>query len=70
MEGGKVDCTDPSRLVRPESVFANKPLESFRIYDAKLGGIQERVKRTYTLMHTHQTVEFVQQKVYQSLINR
>lgn len=58
----KIECTDVSRLVRPEAVFANKPIETFRVYDAKLGGIQERVKRTYTLMHTHQTMEFVQKK--------
>ena len=49
-------------MVRPEPIFANKPLEAFRHYDGN-DPIHERVRRTYRLMHTNQTVEFAQNKV-------
>lgn len=58
----QVECTDVSRMHRPEPKFANKPLEAFRQYDA-IGGIMERVRRTYKLMHTHQTLDFARRKV-------
>lgn len=50
-------------MVRPEPIFANKPMESFRDYEGK-SDIHERVRRTYKLMHTHQTMEFAQNKVF------
>ena len=49
-------------MVRPEPIFANKPIEAFRDYDGK-SAIHERVRRTYQLMHTHQTMDFSQRKV-------
>lgn len=58
----QVECTDPSRMVRPEPIFANKPIEAFRQYEGN-SSIHERVFRTYKLMHTHQTTEFAQRKV-------
>jgi inositol oxygenase len=49
-------------MVRPEPIFANKPIEAFRHYEGT-SSIHERVFRTYKLMHTHQTTEFAQRKV-------
>lgn len=53
---------DPSRVIRPETVFANKPIEAFRDYYGK-DEIHERVRKTYKLMHTHQTLDFARGKV-------
>ena len=64
----QVECTDPSRMVRPEPIFANKPIETFRQYEGT-SSIHERVFRTYKLMHTHQTTEFAQRKVQRQLID-
>jgi len=50
---------DTSELLRPEAALKDK--EAFRDYtkDSVLG---ERVRRTYTEMHTHQTMAFVLEK--------
>lgn len=53
-------------MVRPEPIFANKPVETFRDYDGN-SEIHERVRRTYKLMHTHQTMDFAQGKVHMNL---
>jgi len=50
---------DTSELLRPEQALKDK--EAFRDYDKK-DDIGQRVKRTYTEMHTNQTVEFVRGK--------
>jgi len=64
----RVVCTDVSRLIRPEAVFStNKPVDAFRNYE-NVGGIHDRVRNTYKLMHTHQTMEFSQRKVNCSLL--
>ncbi|GFQ69386.1 inositol oxygenase [Trichonephila clavata] len=53
---------DPSELYRPEI----KKMEDFREYsDEKDDPIQQRVRETYRKMHTHQTVDFVKNKVTQ-----
>lgn len=58
-----VSIIDPSELHRPEPKFAAKPIEEFRDFsENKDDPIKERVKRTYTEMHTHQTVDFVRGK--------
>nr|XP_022908625.1 inositol oxygenase [Onthophagus taurus] len=55
--------SDPSELLRPEAKFAKKPISQFRNYeDDENDPIKERVKRTYKLMHTFQTVDFVRAK--------
>ncbi|XP_044762687.1 inositol oxygenase [Coccinella septempunctata] len=54
---------DPSELLRPEVTFAKKNLSHFRDYtEDKDDPLKERVKQTYKLMHTHQTVDFVNEK--------
>jgi len=59
-----VTCLDPSRLLRPEAVFANKSLDAFRNYEVdEEDEIRRRVRRTYRMMHTHQTLEFARRKV-------
>lgn len=50
---------DTSELLRPEEVLKDK--EAFRDY-TKDDALGERVRRTYTEMHTHQTMAFVQEK--------
>lgn len=57
---GTLCVIDPSELLRPEAPFAAKPVSMFRDYsiDPK-DPIKERVRQTYTLMHTNQTVDFV-----------
>ena len=63
MQDDVVVCTDVSRLLRPEAVFStNKAPDAFRNYES-VGGIHDRVRRTYHLMHTHQTMQFSQGKV-------
>ncbi|GFY02283.1 inositol oxygenase [Trichonephila clavipes] len=53
---------DPSELYRPEI----KKMEDFREYsDEKDDPIQQRVRETYRKMHTHQTVDFVKNKITQ-----
>lgn len=52
---------DVSELLRPEKSFADKELGKFRDYTVDdTDPLKERVRRTYKLMHTNQTVEFVQ----------
>ena len=55
-----VKLEDPSQMMRSEPVFADKPVGQFRDYtiDEK-DPIKERVRMTYKLMHTYQTVDFV-----------
>jgi inositol oxygenase len=54
---------DPSEHLRPEPVYAGKLKNEFRNYEINPENlIQERVRKTYEEMHTHQTVEFVKCK--------
>merc|ERR1712172_275843 len=50
---------DTSELLRPEAILKEK--EAFRDY-TKNDALGERVKRTYTEMHTKQTMAFVTEK--------
>merc|ERR1712107_350868 len=50
---------DTSELLRPEAILKEK--EAFRDY-TKNDALGERVKRTYTEMHTKQTIAFVMEK--------
>lgn len=53
---------DPSEHLRPET--NGKPVEEFRRYtDTDEDYIQERVKRTYYLMHERQTMQFVKDRM-------
>ncbi|XP_063304440.1 inositol oxygenase [Pelobates fuscus] len=52
----KVIQLDPSLAYRPEN-------ENHQYRNYEDGPLVDRVKMTYTLMHTHQTVEFVKQKL-------
>ncbi|XP_071443115.1 inositol oxygenase [Hetaerina americana] len=59
----KVVMIDPSEHLRPEAAFAKKPLNAFRDYTIDLHDpIKERVRQTYTSMHTHMTVDFVKKQ--------
>lgn len=51
---------DPSEQFRPEPIYARKLQREFRNFEEDLEDpIKERVRRTYELMHSNQTVEFV-----------
>lgn len=51
---------DVSELLRPEPKFVDKEVSKFRDYTVdETDPLKERVRRTYKLMHTHQTVDFV-----------
>lgn len=51
---------DVSELMRPEPSFASKPIGRYRDYDIDYEDpIKERVRITYTEMHTNQTVDYV-----------
>uniref|UniRef100_A0A182VXK7 Inositol oxygenase n=1 Tax=Anopheles minimus TaxID=112268 RepID=A0A182VXK7_9DIPT len=51
---------DVSELLRPEPKFVDKEVSKFRDYTVDENDpLKERVRRTYKLMHTHQTVDFV-----------
>lgn len=51
---------DPSELLRPEPLFAQKPVAQFRDYTVDEDDpLKERVRKTYHEMHTKQTVDFV-----------
>lgn len=51
---------DVSELMRPEPKFVDKEVSKFRDYTVDENDpLKERVRRTYKLMHTHQTVDFV-----------
>lgn len=55
---------DPSELLRPEAKFASKPVSHYRDYSIDLDDpLKERVRRTYTEMHTNQCVKFVSEKM-------
>ncbi|CAH1115036.1 unnamed protein product [Psylliodes chrysocephalus] len=59
-----VGIIDPSELLRPEPKFAKKPIGQFRDYTVDENDpIKERVRKTYDLMHTNQTVDFVKEKM-------
>uniref|UniRef100_A0A6P7FWY0 Inositol oxygenase n=1 Tax=Diabrotica virgifera virgifera TaxID=50390 RepID=A0A6P7FWY0_DIAVI len=63
-ETGPVNIIDPSELLRPEPKFAKKPVGQFRDYSIDENDpIKERVRKTYELMHTNQTVDFVKEKI-------
>ncbi|XP_053318759.1 inositol oxygenase [Spea bombifrons] len=50
-----IQLEDPSLVYRPES-------EEHQYRNYKDGPLVDRVKMTYTMMHTHQTVQFVKEK--------
>jgi inositol oxygenase len=51
---------DPSELLRPELLFADKEISKFRDYTIDTADpLKERVRNTYKLMHENQTVQFV-----------
>lgn len=54
---------DVSELLRPEPKFSDKEVSKFRDYTVDENDpLKERVRRTYKLMHTNQTVDFVKGK--------
>ena len=60
----KILYLDPSEHLRPEKSFADKPLNAFRDYSIDSSDpIKERVRLTYEMMHTNQTVEFVRDRI-------
>jgi inositol oxygenase len=60
----EVRYIDPSEHLRPEAVFADKPIDAFRDYSIDENDpIKERVRKTYLEMHTHQSVQFVQSRI-------
>ena len=51
---------DVSELLRPEAIFVGKTKSQFRDYTIDVNDpLKERVRQTYELMHTNQTVDFV-----------
>lgn len=51
---------DPSEQFRPESIYAGKLQSNFRNFEEDFEDpIKERVRKTYEMMHSNQTVEFV-----------
>lgn len=55
---------DPSELMRPEARFASKPISHYRDYSIdETDPLKERVRRTYTDMHTNQCFDFVKKKM-------
>ncbi len=55
---------DPSELMRPEAHFASKPVAHYRDYSIDVDDpLKERVRKTYTLMHSNMSVEFVKKKM-------
>lgn len=55
---------DVSELMRPEPAFASKPIGRYRDYEIDYEDpIKERVRITYTDMHTNQTVDYVTSKL-------
>ncbi|XP_045467115.1 inositol oxygenase isoform X1 [Harmonia axyridis] len=58
-----VHYIDPSEILRPEVTFAKKKLSQFRDFSDDQNPMKERIKRTYKLMHTNQTVDFVEEQV-------
>ena len=59
----RVTFIDPSELLRPEVKFASKPIGNYRDYSIDVNDpLKERVRRTYTDMHTNMSVDFVTNK--------
>lgn len=55
---------DPSELLRPEPDFTEKNVSKFRDYTIDEDDpLKEMVRKTYRLMHTNQTVDFVRGKL-------
>ncbi|XP_017878200.1 inositol oxygenase [Ceratina calcarata] len=55
---------DPSDKYRPESVYSGKSESQFRNYAVDSADpVKERVRKTYQMMHTNQTVEFVRSRM-------
>ena len=73
----QVAIVDPSQVYRPEDVFkeyndlivsrTDKCEKDFRNYEVNLQ--TDQVRKTYTLMHENQTMDFVKRKVSGVLIN-
>lgn len=60
----RICMIDPSELLRPEPKFASKPIGHYRDYSINTNDpLKERVRKTYTAMHTYQSVQFVQDKI-------
>ncbi|XP_077288222.1 myo-inositol oxygenase isoform X2 [Arctopsyche grandis] len=60
----EINLVDPSQLLRPEEIYNGKPVNAFRDYSIDDDDpIKSRVQNTYKLMHTHQTVNFVNEKM-------
>ncbi|XP_031570426.1 inositol oxygenase-like [Actinia tenebrosa] len=70
----QIELIDPSQIYRPEEAFdeynrektklisrTNKDQEDFRNYEENLN--TDAVRKTYTLMHTYQTMDFVKDKI-------
>lgn len=54
---------DVSELMRPEQTFASKPIGRYRDYAIDHEDpIKERVRITYTQMHTNQTIDYVKSR--------
>ncbi|KAG5319223.1 MIOX oxygenase, partial [Pseudoatta argentina] len=61
---GYTTLLDPSEQLRPEPIYAGKLQSEFRNFDEESEDpIKQRVRKTYELMHTNQTVEFVKSRM-------
>lgn len=61
--GNRVCILDVSELLRPEPKFASKPVAHYRDYTIDENDpLKERVRKTYTEMHTNMSVDFVKEK--------
>lgn len=64
MVKNKIAMLDVSELMRPEPAFASKPIGRYRDYNVDHEDpIKERVRITYTQMHTNQTMDYVKRKM-------
>ena len=73
----QVAIVDPSQVYRPEDVYkeyndiivsrTDKCEKDFRNYEVNLQ--TDQVRKTYTLMHENQTMDFVKRKVSGVIIN-
>ncbi|KAE9526924.1 hypothetical protein AGLY_013572 [Aphis glycines] len=64
MVKNKIAMLDVSELMRPEPAFASKPIGRYRDYNIDHEDpIKERVRITYTQMHTNQTMDYVKRKM-------
>lgn len=59
-----VKLLDPSEQFRPEPIYAGKLQSEFRNFEEDFEDpIKERVRKTYEMMHSNQTVEFVKSRM-------